>query len=173
VVDCITMVSYSMSLVVSALLLLLVASSIEGFTTTSHSTTTTSSTSVLWEKKWGEPEKKENILGTIGNAFGNFFEELDAFVDDATARRLGNGAAYYGKRKSSFYGSDDKMKKLDRNVSDSEEDFMVNAGSNFKWIKDEQGQLRPVSRMKNASVEKPASFWGRKDGKEEKEESSE
>jgi len=168
-----------MSLVVSAVLLLLVASSIEGFTTIRSSittiTTTTSSSSVLWEKKWGEPEQKENnnILGTIGNAFGNFFEELDAFVDDATARRLGNGAAYYGKRKSSFYGSDDKMKKLDRNVSDSEEDFMVNAGSNFKWIKDEQGQLRPVSRMKNASVEKPASFWGRKDGKEEKEESSE
>mmetsp|Transcript_51159 Transcript_51159/g.57949 ORF Transcript_51159/g.57949 Transcript_51159/m.57949 type:complete len:174 (-) Transcript_51159:362-883(-) len=173
------MVSCSMSLVVSAVLLLLVASSIEGFTTIRSSittiTTTTSSSSVLWEKKWGEPEQKENnnILGTIGNAFGNFFEELDAFVDDATARRLGNGAAYYGKRKSSFYGSDDKMKKLDRNVSDSEEDFMVNAGSNFKWIKDEQGQLRPVSRMKNASVENPASFWGRKDGKEEKEESSE
>jgi len=166
------MVSFSMSLVVSALLLLLFASSIEGFTTIRSTITTTSS--VLYEKKWGEPEKKENnILGTIGNAFGNFFEELDAFVDDATARRLGNGAAYYGKRKSSFYGSDDKMKKLDRNVSDSEEDFMVNAGSNFKWIKDEQGQLRPVSRMKNASVEKPASFWGRKDGKEEKEESSE
>jgi len=165
-----------MWLVVSALLLILFSSSIEGFTTTIRplTTATTTTSSVLLEKKWGEPEKKENnILGTIGNAFGNFFEELDAFVDDATARRLGNGAAYYGKRKSSFYGSDDKMKKLDRNVSDSEEDFMVNAGSNFKWIKDEQGQLRPVSRMKNASVEKPASFWGRKDGKEEKEESSE
>lgn len=46
--------------------------------------------------------------------FANFFEELDAFVDDATSRRLGNGAQYYGKRKSSFYGKDDINKKKDR-----------------------------------------------------------
>ena len=46
--------------------------------------------------------------------FGNFFEELDAFVDDATSRRLGAGAQYYGKRKSSFYGANDANKKKDR-----------------------------------------------------------
>ena len=46
--------------------------------------------------------------------FANFFEELDAFVDDATSRRLGNGAQYYGKRKSSFYGQNDSNKKRDR-----------------------------------------------------------
>jgi len=49
-----------------------------------------------------------------GGLFGgvkSFFEELDKFVDDATARRLGNGSAFYGKRKSSFYGDDDKNKK--------------------------------------------------------------
>lgn len=46
--------------------------------------------------------------------FANFFEELDAFVDDATSRRLGNGAQYYGKRKSSFYGENDVNKKRDR-----------------------------------------------------------
>ena len=46
--------------------------------------------------------------------FGNFFEELDAFVDDATSRRLGAGAQYYGKRKSSFYGANDANKKRDR-----------------------------------------------------------
>jgi len=43
-----------------------------------------------------------------------FFEELDAFVDDATSRRLGNGAQYYGKRKSSFYGKDDSNRKRDK-----------------------------------------------------------
>ena len=91
------------------------------------------------------------------------FAELDAFMDDATARRLGNGAAYYGKRKSSFYGSEDKMKKSDRDISDSEEDYMINAGGNYKWVKDENGIDRPVSRMKGNSLEKKESLWGRKD----------
>merc|ERR1711865_1175502 len=62
-----------------------------------------------------------------------------------------------------FYGADDKNKKLDKNVADSAEDFMVNAGGNFKWITDEDGNLRPVSRMKQTSVEKPAKMWGRQD----------
>jgi len=57
--------------------------------------------------------------------FGKFFEELDAFVDDATNRRLGNGAAFYGKRKSTFYGEQDFMKKDDKNVEDSTEDYQV------------------------------------------------
>jgi hypothetical protein len=48
----------------------------------------------------------------------NFFDELDAFVDDASARRLGAGASFYGKRKSNFYGSDDKMKKADKDAFD-------------------------------------------------------
>jgi hypothetical protein len=47
--------------------------------------------------------------------FANFFEELDAFVDDATSRRLGAGSAFYGKRKSNFYGEDDSGKKKNRN----------------------------------------------------------
>ena len=54
-----------------------------------------------------EPPKKKGF-------FANFFQELDAFVDDATSRRLGNGAQYYGKRKSSFYGKEDSNKKRDR-----------------------------------------------------------
>ena len=54
-----------------------------------------------------EPPKKKGF-------FANFFQELDAFVDDATSRRLGAGAQYYGKRKSSFYGKDDSNKKRDR-----------------------------------------------------------
>jgi hypothetical protein len=54
----------------------------------------------------------------IFDKVGRFFEELDAFVDDATARRLGNGAAFYGKRKSNFYGKEDKGRKRDRTVPD-------------------------------------------------------
>ena len=59
----------------------------------------------------------DNNKGLFGG-ISNFFEELDAFVDDATSRRLGNGAAFYGKRKSGFYGEDDKGKKLDKNRPD-------------------------------------------------------
>ena len=123
-------------------------------TSTSTSKSTSTTTSLNAEK---EQKKKK------GNFFTNMFEELDAFMDDATARRLGNGAAYYGKRKSSFYGSDDKMKKSDRDISDSEEDYMINAGGNYKWVKDENGIDRPVSRMKGNSLEKKESLWGRKD----------
>jgi len=104
-----------------------------------------------------------------GGFFSNFFKELDAFVDDATARRLGNGAAYYGKRKSSFYGSDDSMKKSDRDIADSEEDYMVRSGGNYKWVQDENGKLRPVSRMKGSNLEKPLELWGRKEKKESEE----
>lgn len=55
-----------------------------------------------------EPQEKKKGF------FANFFEELDALVDDATSRRLGNGAQYYGKRKSSFYGKDDVNRKRDK-----------------------------------------------------------
>jgi hypothetical protein len=119
--------------------------------------TTTTTTSLNAEKK-----KKDGGGGIFG-ALTNMFEELDAFMDDATARRLGNGAAYYGKRKSSFYGTSDKMKKSDKDIADSEEDYMINAGGNYKWITDENGVDRPVSRMKGNSLEKPTSLWGRKD----------
>lgn len=50
--------------------------------------------------------------------FANFFEELDNFIDDATSRRLGAGQAFYGKRKSSFYGADDTGKKRDNSKFD-------------------------------------------------------
>ena len=135
---------------------------VEGFVPTvmSRISTQTASTSSTPSKSTSlnaEQKKKK------GNFFTNMFEELDAFMDDATARRLGNGAAYYGKRKSSFYGSEDKMKKSDRDISDSEEDYMINAGGNYKWVKDENGIDRPVSRMKGNSLEKKESLWGRKD----------
>lgn len=59
-------------------------------------------------------EQQESPVPKKKGFFGNFFEELDAFVDDATSRRLGAGAQYYGKRKSSFYGANDANKKKDR-----------------------------------------------------------
>jgi hypothetical protein len=54
----------------------------------------------------------------IFDKFGEFMEELDAFVDDATSRRLGNGSKFYGKRKSNFYGDKDSGKKGDKKVAD-------------------------------------------------------
>ena len=54
--------------------------------------------------KKGEREKEED---DIFRGFKDFFEEVDDFVDDAFGRRLGNGAAFYGKRKSKFYGEND------------------------------------------------------------------
>lgn len=96
-----------------------------------------------------EPPKKKGF-------FQNFFEELDAFVDDATSRRLGNGAQYYGKRKSSFYGENDVNKKRDRTIADATEDYRgpSNAGY-FKWVPDlETGELKPVTRLKEVNIEK-------------------
>lgn len=88
--------------------------------------------------------------------FANFFDELDAFVDDATSRRLGNGAQYYGKRKSGFYGKDDASRKKNKSVSDPTEDYRgpSNAGY-FKWIPDpETGELKPVTRLKEQNIER-------------------
>merc|ERR1712087_408076 len=100
-----------------------------------------------------EPREKKGF-------FANFFEELDAFVDDATSRRLGAGAQYYGKRKSNFYGKDDVNRKRDKYVSDATEDYRgpSNAGY-FKWLPDpETGELKPVTRLREVNIEKKTRF---------------
>ena len=101
-------------------------------------------------------DEGEQKKGGIFGAIGNFFEELDAFVDDATSRRLGNGAAFYGKRKSSFYGEGDANKKRDRNVADNTEDYRGPAKSGyFQWMADpETGEMKPVSRLKGRNLER-------------------
>mmetsp|Transcript_28194 Transcript_28194/g.42655 ORF Transcript_28194/g.42655 Transcript_28194/m.42655 type:complete len:146 (+) Transcript_28194:46-483(+) len=101
--------------------------------------------------------------GGIFGAVGNFFQELDAFVDDATSRRLGAGSAFYGKRKSSFYGKDDKNKKLDRSRPDPTEDYQGPAkGGYFQWKPDEEtGEMKPVTRMKKKNIERNPNYWDR------------
>jgi hypothetical protein len=98
--------------------------------------------------------------GGFFQGVSNFFQEFDNFLDDASARRLGNGAAFYGKRKSKFYGEKDKNRKTDSLTPDPTEDYQApNAGGYFKWMLDEDGQMRPVTRMKNKIVERNPNFW--------------
>jgi len=73
------------------------------------STHRASASLVVLAAKDEQPEEKQK--GGLFSGISNFFTELDNFMDDASARRLGAGASFYGKRKSSFYGEDDKMKK--------------------------------------------------------------
>ena len=68
-------------------------------------------------KKFNSLKLTSEIIQIISSRIG------DAFVDDATNRRLGNGAAFYGKRKSAFYGEQDFMKKEDKDMPDPTEDY--------------------------------------------------
>jgi len=103
----------------------------------------------------GGKEKRGFLQGV-----SDFFQELDNFIDDASARRLGNGAAFYGKRKSSFYGKNDKYRKVDAQTPDPMEDYQApSTGGYFQWMPDEDGQMRPVTRMKNKVVERNPNFW--------------
>jgi len=87
----------------------------------------------------GGPRRSEVHM----NFFVNFLKELDAFVDDAANRRLGQGAKFYGKRKSNFYGEQDEMRKKDPNMPDREEDYSGPAGGSYFVLseeRDEQGR---------------------------------
>ena len=79
------------------------------------------------------------------NFFEKFLQELDNFADDAVGRRLGNGAKFYGKRKSSFYGEDDDLRKKKPNAADQEEDYSgPGGGSYFVLSKERDEQGRPL-----------------------------
>lgn len=112
-----------------------------------------------------EGENKGGIFGAVGN----FFEELDAFVDDATSRRLGAGSAFYGKRKSSFYGKEDKGRKSDKNTPNPLEDYQGPAKAGyFQWMQDEEtGEMKPVTRMKKKNIERNPKYWDRAFGDDE------
>ena len=81
--------------------------------------------------------------------------QVDNFIDDATTRKLGNGAAFYGKRKSSFYGENDEMKKKDARRADPTEDYQgpTNSGY-FVWKKTDEGTMEPQTRLKGTNMEK-------------------
>ena len=78
----------------------------------------------LYRKKLQKMEDNQRPLGEkIGQFWQNFQEELDAFADDAVSHRLGNGARFYGKRKSNFYGTNDTYRKKNKFVFDPKEDY--------------------------------------------------
>merc|ERR1712071_443210 len=105
-----------------------------------------------------EPEEEKKGF------FANFFEELDNFVDDATSRRLGAGSAFYGKRKSGFYGEEDTGRKKNAKDFDPTEDYQGPSGAGyFKWLPDEDGRLTPVTRMKEKNIERKKNFWDKSD----------
>lgn len=63
--------------------------------------------------------------------------------DDAAGRRLGNGAKFYGKRRSSFYGEEDTDRKADPDAFDAEEDWRGPQGGSYfvpSPEKDERGR---------------------------------
>ena len=98
------------------------------------------------------------LFDDLAKGVGDFLQEVDNFVDDAAGRRLGNGAAFYGKRKSSFYGEDDAMRKEDPNIANDEEDFRgAPGGASFYYLsqeKDEQGRPMKLLTRKQAKEEK-------------------
>ena len=90
---------------------------------------------------------------SIGSFVQNWFDELDAFIDDATSRRLGSGSAFYGKRKSNFYGTFDKNRKVNPQQPDPLEDYQGPSQSGyFTWMTDESsGEMKPVTRRKQTN----------------------
>ena len=94
------------------------------------------------------PEPKEEKKGK------GFFAEMDNFIDDAFSRKLGNGAAFYGKRQSSFYGENDEMKKK---KGEKNWEFNGPKGGGY-YVLDSEG--RPVSRRRGAPL------WDKRGGRE-------
>ena len=94
-------------------------------------------------------------LNGVGDFFKNLGQAVDDFVDDAMDRKLGNGASFYGKRKSGFYGDEDSMKKEDPRVARADEDYQGPSGAGyFTWGRNEDGQMQPQTRMKKKPIER-------------------
>ena len=93
------------------------------------------------------------------NFFEKLLKELDNFADDAMGRRLGQGAKFYGKRKSNFYGEDDPLRKIDAGSFNSEEDYSGPAGGSFFVLskeRDEEGRPMGFLTRKEARAQKEA-----------------
>ena len=93
------------------------------------------------------------------NFFEKLLKELDNFADDAMGRRLGQGAKFYGKRKSNFYGEDDPLRKSDAGSFNSEEDYSGPAGGSFFVLskeRDEDGRPMGFLTRKEARAQKEA-----------------
>lgn len=92
------------------------------------------------------------------NAQEKFLKEIDNFADDAVGRRLGNGAKFYGKRKSAFYGEEDQLRKEDPDKANPEEDFAgAPAGASYFVLskeRDEQGRPLRLMTRQEARAEK-------------------
>ena len=91
------------------------------------------------------------------NWFEKLMKDIDNFADDAVGRRLGNGADFYGKRKSSFYGDEDAKRKADPNAFDAEEDYRGPAGGSYFVLskeRDEKGRPMAFLTRQQAREEK-------------------
>ena len=95
-------------------------------------------------------------LNFFRKALEDFVTEMDRFADDAVGRRLGNGAAFYGKRKSTFYGTDDAQRKVDPDAVDREEDYSGPGGGSYFVLskeRDEEGRPLGFLTRKEARVQ--------------------
>jgi len=84
-------------------------------------------------------------------------------------RRLGNGASFYGKRKSSFYGEDDSNRKADPVVFSEEEDWRGPGGGSYFVLSkecDEQGRPLGFLTRKEAREQKLADEAAARDSTE-------
>jgi len=103
------------------------------------------------------------------NFMAKLLEEVDRFADDAMGRRLGNGASFYGKRKSSFYGEDDSNRKADPDVFSEEEDWRGPGGGSYFVLSkecDEQGRPLGFLTRKEAREQKLADEAAARDSTE-------
>lgn len=90
--------------------------------------------------------------------FGRLAKGLDDIVDDALDRKLGNGASFYGKRKSSFYGKNDPFKRK----GDERDGRYVGRGGGSYYVWDREWNMaltRKQARDKKRGIlQRPAAL---------------